>query len=47
MLPSHIQSKRRDGRDRKMASNQGAYDRTAGQLIEQLSKCNGDIGAVL
>ena len=25
----------------------GAYDRTAGQLIEELSRCNGDIGAVL
>ena len=26
---------------------QGAYDRTAGQLIEALSSCNGDIGSVL
>ncbi|MBS4762132.1 AAA family ATPase [Carnobacteriaceae bacterium zg-ZUI252] len=26
---------------------QGAYDRTAGQLLESLQKCNGDIGAVL
>ena len=25
----------------------GCYDRTAGQLIEQLSRCKGDIGAVL
>lgn len=25
----------------------GAYDRTAGQLIEALNNCNGDIGAVL
>ncbi|MFY2154658.1 AAA family ATPase [Cytobacillus firmus] len=25
----------------------GAYDRTAGQLIEALNKCDGDIGAVL
>lgn len=25
----------------------GSWDRTAGQLIEQLSKCNGDIGSVL
>lgn len=25
----------------------GAYDRTAGQLIEALNKCNGDIGSVL
>lgn len=27
--------------------NKGSFDRTAGQLIEELSKCNGDIGAVL
>ena len=27
--------------------NKGHCDRTAGQLIEALSKCNGDIGAVL
>lgn len=25
----------------------GNYDRTAGQLIDELSRCNGDIGAVL
>lgn len=25
----------------------GAYDRTAGQLIQELNNCNGDIGAVL
>jgi regulatory protein RepA len=25
----------------------GAYDRTAGQLIEALNKCNGDIGSVM
>lgn len=28
-------------------SKAGSYDRTSGQLIELLSKCNGDIGAVL
>ncbi len=28
-------------------ANKGAYDRTAGQLIELLSKCGGDIGSVL
>lgn len=28
-------------------ANKGSYDRTAGQLIELLSKCNGDIGSVL
>ena len=27
--------------------NKGNWDRTAGQLIEELSKCNGDIGTVL
>lgn len=27
--------------------NKGAYDRTAGQLIEELSRCKGDIGKVL
>ena len=27
--------------------NKGNWDRTAGQLIEELSKCKGDIGAVL
>lgn len=31
----------------KWLPTKGAYDRTAGQLIEALSKCNGDIGAVL
>ena len=27
--------------------NKGAYDRSAGELIEKLKKCKGDIGAVL
>ena len=27
--------------------NKGNWDRTAGQLIEELSKCNGDIGKVI
>lgn len=27
--------------------SKGCYDRTAGELIEQLSKCGGDIGSVL
>ncbi|CAM1664722.1 hypothetical protein SMIE22_08380 [Streptococcus mitis] len=31
----------------KWLPTKGAYDRTAGQLIEELSRCNGDIGAVL
>ena len=28
-------------------ANKGCYDRTAGQLIELLSRCGGDIGAVI
>jgi len=31
----------------KYLPTKGAWDRTAGELIELLSKCNGDIGAVL
>ena len=31
----------------KFLPTSGACDRTAGELIEQLNKCNGDIGAVL
>ena len=34
-------------KDGKYMPSKGNYDRTAGQLIEQLSKCDGDIGAVL
>lgn len=30
-----------------LPADKGAYDRTAGQLIEALSNCNGDIGSVL
>lgn len=30
-----------------LPADKGAYDRTAGQLIEALSHCNGDIGSVL
>lgn len=33
--------------DGKFLPTKGHCDRTAGQLIEELSKCNGDIGAVL
>lgn len=33
--------------DDKYLPSKGNWDRTAGQLIEQLSKCNGDIGSVL
>lgn len=31
----------------KFVPTKGCWDRTAGQLIEQLSKCKGDIGSVL
>lgn len=39
------QSWEKDGK--YLPANKGNYDRTAGQLIEQLSKCGGDIGSVL
>lgn len=38
------QSWEKDGR---YLPTSGAYDRTAGQLIEALNKCGGDIGAVI
>lgn len=34
-------------KDGKYMPSKGNYDRTAGQLIQELTKCNGDIGAVL
>ena len=34
-------------KDGRHVPTKGSSDRTAGQLIEQLSKCGGDIGAVL
>ena len=40
-----MQSYEKDGKF--IPANKGAYDRTAGQLIAHLSKCGGDIGAVL
>lgn len=40
-----MQSYEKDGK--LVPANKGAYDRTAGQLIEQLNKCGGDIGSVL
>lgn len=33
--------------DGRKMPKKGKYSRTAGELIEQLNKCNGDIGAVL
>jgi len=34
-------------KDGKFLPAKGNYDRTAGELIQQLNKCNGDIGSVL
>lgn len=34
-------------KDGKYLPTKGAYDRTAGLLIQELHKCNGDIGAVI
>lgn len=34
-------------RDGKYLPSKGCYDRTAGQLIHELSECGGDIGSVL
>ena len=34
-------------KDGKFLPSSGSYDRTAGQLIEELNKCGNDIGAVL
>lgn len=39
------QSWEKDGK--YLPANKGAYDRTAGQLIELLSGCNGDTGSVI
>ena len=40
-----VKSWEKDGKH--IPADKGAYDRTAGQLIEALSKCGGDIGSVL
>ena len=40
-----VQSYEKDGKF--IPANKGYYDRTAGQLIESLSQCDGDIGSVL
>jgi len=34
-------------KDGRYMPAKGAYDRTAGELIQQLNKCNGDIGSVI
>ena len=36
-----------DEKGTRWLPQKGSWDRTAGQLIEQLNQCNGDIGAVL
>lgn len=36
-----------DEKGKRWLPQKGCWDRTAGQLIEQLNQCNGDIGAVL
>lgn len=36
-----------DEKGKKWLPQKGSWDRTAGQLIEKLNSCNGDIGAVL
>ena len=40
-----VKSWEKDGK--WLPADKGSYKRTAGQLIEELSKCKGDIGAVL
>lgn len=34
-------------KDNKYLPTKGAWDRTAGELIQQLNQCNGDIGSVI
>lgn len=34
-------------KDEKYMPTKGCYDRTAGELIQQLNKCEGDVGSVL
>ena len=36
-----------EGEDGKLSPTRGNYDRTAGQLIDLLERCGGDIGSVL
>lgn len=40
-----VESWEKDGK--YIPANKGCYDRTSGQLIKLLSKCNGDIGSVI
>lgn len=42
-----VKSYKKEDENKWVPADRGAYDRTAGQLIELLSQCNGDIGSVL
>lgn len=42
-----VKSYRQPETGKYLPANQGCFDRTAGQLIEELSRCGGDIGSVL
>lgn len=42
-----VKSYKKEDEEKWVPADRGAYDRTAGQLIELLSQCNGDIGSVL
>ncbi|MFT4107717.1 MAG: AAA family ATPase [Lacrimispora sp.] len=42
-----VKSYKKEDENKWVPADRGAYDRTAGQLIELLSQCKGDIGSVL
>ncbi|MFV0240741.1 MAG: AAA family ATPase [Lacrimispora sphenoides] len=42
-----VKSYKKEDEEKWVPADKGAYDRTAGQLVELLSQCNGDIGSVL
>ncbi len=42
-----VKSYRQPETGKYLPANQGCFDRTAGQLIEELSRCGGDLGSVL
>ena len=43
----YVMQSYKNEKGRHVPQNKGSWDRTAGQLIEELSKCKDDIGAVL
>lgn len=43
----YVMQSYRNEKGKYIPQNKGNWDRTAGQLIEELSKCRGDIGKVL